>query len=130
VDFETPDERPVKAVIEGFALNVKIGLGAVTVLTDGFRYACGRNHGVTMVYFHLQNIQIRGGQWVERGTHLGGVMNVGGPDGIPYLHLEVREGFQVEPTSCHSCSEQTRCSSCDGSFHTEDITLDPLVYLL
>jgi murein DD-endopeptidase MepM/ murein hydrolase activator NlpD len=130
IDFETPDAQPVHAVTAGFALNIKIGLGAVTVLTDDFRYACGRNHGVTIVYFHLQNIQIKVGQRVELGTHLGDVMNVGGPDGIPFLHLEVRKGWQAEPTSCHSCSEQTRCSSCEGSFNTADITLDPLVYLV
>ena len=34
VDFETPDGQPVHAVSGGVALNVKIGLGAVTVLTD------------------------------------------------------------------------------------------------
>ena len=130
VDFETPDGQPVHAVSGGVALNVKIGLGAVTVLTNDPQYGCGRNRGVTIVYFHLQNIQIKIGQRVEQGAHLGDVMNVGGPDGIPFLHLEVRKGLQVEPTGCHSCSEQTRCSSCAGSFSTADITLDPLAYLV
>jgi murein DD-endopeptidase MepM/ murein hydrolase activator NlpD len=125
-----PDGRPVHAVSQGFALNIKIGLGAVTVLTNDLRYGCGANRGVTIVYFHLKNIQIKIGQRVEPGAYLGDVMNVGGPDGIPFLHLEVRKGFQFEPESCHSCSQQTRCSTCDGSANTADITLDPLAYLV
>jgi murein DD-endopeptidase MepM/ murein hydrolase activator NlpD len=130
VDFETPDGRNVKAVTDGFALSVKIGLGAVTVLTDDFRYGCGRNQGVTIVYFHLENIQLKIGQRVQKGAYLGDVMNIGGPEGIPFLHLEVRKGLQAEPTGCHSCSEQTRCSTCEGSSNTADITLDPLTYLV
>jgi murein DD-endopeptidase MepM/ murein hydrolase activator NlpD len=129
VDFGAPDGRPVKAITSGVALNVKIGLGAVTVLTDDFRYGCGVNHGVTIIYFHLQNIQIKIGERVEIGAYLGDVMNIGGPEGTPYLHLEVRKGLQVEPTGCDTCTEPTGCSSCEGSTNTADITLDPLAYL-
>ena len=129
VDFAAPDGRPVNALTSGFALNVKIGLGAVTVLTDDFRYGCGFNRGVTIVYFHLQNIQIKVGEHVDIGAHLGDVLNIGGPAGTPFLHLEVRKGFQVEPTSCHTCTEPTGCSICEGSTDTAAITLDPLVYL-
>jgi murein DD-endopeptidase MepM/ murein hydrolase activator NlpD len=130
VDFGAPDGRPVKALTSGFALNVKIGLGAVTVWTDDFRYRCGSNRGVTIVYFHLKNIQIKIGELVESGAHLGDVVNIGGPEGTPYLHLEVRKGLQVEPTSCHTCAEPTGCSTCGGSPHTAEITLDPLAYLI
>jgi murein DD-endopeptidase MepM/ murein hydrolase activator NlpD len=130
VDFETPDGSPVRALTSGFALDVKIGLGAVTVLTNDFRYGCGFNRGVTIVYFHLKNIQINIGEYVARGAHLGDVMNIGGPEGTPFLHVEVRKGFQVEPTGCNDCSMLTGCSTCAGSINTADITLDPLVYLV
>jgi murein DD-endopeptidase MepM/ murein hydrolase activator NlpD len=130
VDFEAPDGSPVLAVTSGFALNVKIGLGAVTVLTSDFRYRYGFNRGVTIVYFHLQNIQIQVAEHVARGAHLGDVMNIGGPDGTPFLHVEVRKGFQVEPTGCNDCARLTGCSTCAGRTHTADITLDPLAYLV
>jgi Peptidase family M23 len=130
VDFEAPDGSPVHAVTSGFALNVKIGLGAVTVLMNDFRYGCGFNRGVTIVYFHLKNIQIQVGEHVAPGARLGDVMNIGGPEGTPFLHVEVRKGFQVEPTGCHDCSRQTDCSTCAGRMRTDDITLDPLAYLV
>ena len=130
VDFEAPDGSPVHAVTSGFALNAKIGLGAVTVLTNDFRYGCGFNRGVTIVYFHLTNIQIQVGEHVARGAHLGDVMNIGGPEGTPFLHVEVRKGFQVEPTGCNDCSRLTGCSTRAGRTHTADITLDLLAYLV
>jgi hypothetical protein len=81
IDFETPDGSPVRALTSGFALDVKIGLGAVTVLTNDFGYGCGFNRGVTIVYFHLKNIQINIGEYVARGAHLGNVMNIGARKG-------------------------------------------------
>jgi murein DD-endopeptidase MepM/ murein hydrolase activator NlpD len=44
--------------------------------------------GVTIVYLHLENIQVKLGQRVQKGAYLGDVMNIGGPAGIPLRRWE------------------------------------------
>lgn len=105
VDYGAPTGTPVRAVGEGtvdFA-GVQNGYGKVVVL----RHSGNRN----TVYAHLSRIDVRQGQRVEQGSHIGAVGATGWATG-PHLHFEFKVGGQhVDPMKIARSSEAMQISA-------------------
>lgn len=105
VDYGAPTGTPVRAVGEGtvdFA-GVQNGYGKVVVL----RHSGNRS----TVYAHLSRIDVRQGQRVEQGSHIGAVGATGWATG-PHLHFEFKVGGQhVDPMKIARSSEAVQISA-------------------
>ena len=91
VDYGAPSGAPVRTVGDGqvdFAGTMS-GYGNVVEIDHG--------KGNSTVYAHLSHIDVRKGQWVERGQRIGAVGSTGWATG-PHLHFEFKEnGQQRDP---------------------------------
>jgi murein DD-endopeptidase MepM/ murein hydrolase activator NlpD len=92
VDFVAEAGTPVYATASGRALMAgwcDRGTGNCVVLQHPNAWRSQ--------YFHLSEVYIRAGQWVEQGTHLGDVGSTGRSTG-PHLHFQLgRDGHAVDP---------------------------------
>lgn len=113
IDFDAPRGTPVYALSGGVITNVDRELKGAVYVFDGAN---------TVIYLHMTDIP----SYVESdialypGAPIGRVGNVGTRDF--HLHVEVRRGYQIFGT--------WERASYQGSALTEDITLDPVAYLL
>ena len=92
IDFSAPQGTPVYATGAGKVVEVKTslsGYGKQVIIEHGFGYRTR--------YAHLQDFNVKQGQQVERGQHIGLVGNTG-TSTAPHLHYEIyREGERVNP---------------------------------
>jgi murein DD-endopeptidase MepM/ murein hydrolase activator NlpD len=91
LDVGAPYGTPVSAPADGIVTysGVKAGFGKFVQVDHGY--------GIETIYAHNQNLHVRSGQKVKRGTLLAGVGSTGHSTG-PHLHYEVRvNGIAVDP---------------------------------
>jgi murein DD-endopeptidase MepM/ murein hydrolase activator NlpD len=106
VDYSAPQGTPVRAVGEGVVefAGWQTGYGNVVKLQHG-------NERSTL-YAHLSRIDVRKGQAVDQGQHLGAVGATGWATG-PHLHFEFQvNGQHVDPLSIAKASDTV---TLDGS---------------
>lgn len=99
VDYAAPTGTPVRTVADGVVefAGWQNGYGNVIFI----RHTGGR----VTVYAHLSRINVRQGQRVEQGQHIGAVGATGWATG-PHLHFEIREnGQHVDPLRVARSSE-------------------------
>lgn len=99
VDYGAPTGTPVRVVADGVVdfAGVQNGYGNVV-------YIQHRGNRVT-VYAHLSRINVRKGERVSQGQHIGAVGATGWATG-PHLHFEIREnGEHVDPLRVARASE-------------------------
>jgi murein DD-endopeptidase MepM/ murein hydrolase activator NlpD len=99
VDYAAPTGTPVRTVADGVVdfAGWQNGYGNVVFI----RHAGGR----VTVYAHLSRMNVRQGQRVEQGQHIGAVGATGWATG-PHLHFEIREnGQHVDPLRVARSSE-------------------------
>lgn len=85
IDISTRIGNPVKATAKGIVLSAKYHP------TYGKRVILQHQFGISTVYAHLSNYQVKTGSAVYRGQVIGFVGNTGRSTG-PHLHYEVRIG--------------------------------------
>ena len=105
VDYAAPTGTPVRSVGDGIVkfAGVKNGLGNVVMLEH--------RNGYSTVYAHLSRIDIRPGQSVQQGQHIGLVGSSGWATG-PHLHFEFRvHGVHHDPLTIARQSETTPVSA-------------------
>jgi murein DD-endopeptidase MepM/ murein hydrolase activator NlpD len=93
VDYGAPTGTPVRTIGDGVVefSGVQNGFGNVVIIQH-------RNHHET-VYAHLSRIDVRKGQNVTQGDHIGAVGSTGWATG-PHLHFEFRvNGQHQDPTT-------------------------------
>lgn len=98
-DYGAPQGTPVRAVADGVVefAGWQNGYGNVIQLQHG-------NDRET-VYAHLSRIDVRRGQHVDQGTHLGAVGSTGWATG-PHLHFEYKvKGAHLDPVAMAKASE-------------------------
>lgn len=99
VDYAAPTGTPVRTVADGVVefAGWQNGYGNVVFI----RHAGAR----VTVYAHLSRMNVRQGQRVEQGQHIGAVGATGWATG-PHLHFEIREnGQHVDPLRVARSSE-------------------------
>jgi murein DD-endopeptidase MepM/ murein hydrolase activator NlpD len=99
VDYAAPTGTPVRTVADGVVefAGWQNGYGNVVFI----RHTGGR----VTVYAHLSRMNVRQGQRVEQGQHIGAVGATGWATG-PHLHFEIREnGQHVDPLRVARSSE-------------------------
>lgn len=105
VDYAAPTGTPVRAVGDGVVefAGVQGGFGNVVYLRH--------RNGHTTVYAHLSRIQVRSGQSVSQGQHVGAVGATGWATG-PHLHFEFRvNGRHQDPMTIARQSESVPVSA-------------------
>jgi murein DD-endopeptidase MepM/ murein hydrolase activator NlpD len=101
VDYAAPTGTPVRTVADGVVefAGVQNGFGNVVMVKHG-------NTNKT-VYAHLSRINVRNGQSVSQGQHVGAVGQTGWATG-PHLHFEFRvNGAHRDPLTLARQSEST-----------------------
>jgi murein DD-endopeptidase MepM/ murein hydrolase activator NlpD len=99
VDYAAPTGTPVRTVADGVVdfAGWQNGYGNVVFI----RHTGGR----VTVYAHLSRMNVRQGQRVEQGQHIGAVGATGWATG-PHLHFEIREnGQHLDPQRVARSSE-------------------------
>ena len=92
IDFSAPKGTPVYATGAGVVKEV-------TRKNDGYgkRIRVDHGYGYQTLYAHLSNFNVKGGQKVKRGEHIGFVGNTG-KSTSPHLHYEVHyKGEKINP---------------------------------
>ncbi len=104
VDYGAPTGTPVRVVAQGtvsFA-GRQNGYGNVIEVDHG--------NGKSTLYAHLSRIDVRKGQRVAQGDHIGAVGSTGWATG-PHLHFELKlQGAQVNPLTMAKSSEAIELS--------------------
>jgi murein DD-endopeptidase MepM/ murein hydrolase activator NlpD len=91
LDFAAPVGTTIKAADAGRVVSAAPA-GAYGNLVE-----IAHGNGTRTLYAHLSDIDVREGQKVDRGQHIGDLGNTGNSSG-PHLHFEVREGGKpVDP---------------------------------
>jgi murein DD-endopeptidase MepM/ murein hydrolase activator NlpD len=94
IDMTAPMGTPVHAARAGQVVragSTKGGFGNLVVIDHG--------NGIRSFYGHLSAIDVKKGDVVEAGAHIGAVGSTGRSSG-PHLHFEVRQnGVSIDPTS-------------------------------
>ena len=91
VDYGAPTGTPVRTVGDGVVefAGMQNGFGNVVIVKHG--------NSAETVYAHLSRINVRAGQKVEQGQHIGAVGSTGWATG-PHLHYEFRiNGIHQDP---------------------------------
>jgi murein DD-endopeptidase MepM/ murein hydrolase activator NlpD len=94
VDFTAPKGTPIYATGDGVVISVKTvfgGYGKYIEIDHGF--------GFVTRYAHMNDFNVRRGQKVKRGDHIGSVGNTGSST-APHIHYEVlKDGKHVNPVN-------------------------------
>jgi murein DD-endopeptidase MepM/ murein hydrolase activator NlpD len=91
VDYGAPTGTPVRSVGDGVVefAGVQNGFGNVVIIKHG--------NSAETVYAHLSRINVKSGEKVEQGEHIGAVGSTGWATG-PHLHFEFRvNGIHQDP---------------------------------
>ena len=91
IDIAAAEGTPIVAPLAGKVLLVE------SMFLNGNAIAIGHGRGLVTIYTHMQDLQVKQGQWVSTGEQVGSVGKTGRVTG-PHLHWGVRfQGARINP---------------------------------
>ena len=91
IDIAAAEGTPIIAPLAGKVLLTE------SMFLNGNAIAIGHGRGLVTIYTHMQDLQVKQGQWVDTGERVGSVGKTGRATG-PHLHWGVRfQGARINP---------------------------------